>query len=169
MDDDPSRIRIRCSSPIERGFERRRRSIVCVAIRSWQTGGWHLARAQFARDLLPGLCVAADAVDIECVKLEASGLEPAVVAGPAVAIENRTQCSRAGRRCRWLLGDGICGYVAQREQQRACFDQPCRHGSPSHGRHSATRKSERKRAEVNEFTYVEAAFRRPSNGVCYAP
>ena len=88
--------------PIDRGFHRGREPVERDAVRAWRVGRRHHAGPHLARDLLPHLRVLAGARHRQPVEREAAGLQPRVVAGDAVAIDDGLRAG--GRRCGSRLG-----------------------------------------------------------------
>ena len=95
VDRNPSRIGPGRTRRVECGLERGGRGAVGGLIRPRPSRRWHLTRAKFARDFFPRLRGIADVRDIHLVEQQPGGLQPRVVAGDAVLIEDR---ARGGRR-----------------------------------------------------------------------
>ena len=100
MDDDATGIGVGGRRGVKGRFQRRGRAFVGVAVGPGKSRRRHLAGAQLARDALPGVCVATDTRHVEAIEHEAGGFQSLVVAGDAVAIENRPDF----RRCNFGLG-----------------------------------------------------------------
>ena len=82
---------------IELLFEVRRDAVVRGLIRSWRAGGRHGARPQFSDHLLPDNPVVRHVRDVGGVERETCRFQPLVVAGHAVAINNRARFRGRGR------------------------------------------------------------------------
>ena len=98
--DDPPRVGIRSGHAVESRLERGREGIDGGRRRSRPTLGRHLPGPQLAHDLLEDIGAAGHVPDIEPVEHEAAGLQPFVVAGDAVAVEDlpREGLRRLSRR-----------------------------------------------------------------------
>jgi hypothetical protein len=134
MDDDAAGIGMGERGGIECGFERGRGTFVGVAIGSRESWRRHLARAQFAGDAFPRVGFWTHLGHVEAIEHEAGGLESLVVAGNAVAIENRTD----GLDCRSFgLGEARRVWpgvpMAESGNQRSAANQPRGPGFQHHG------------------------------------
>jgi hypothetical protein len=94
-------VGLRFGCPIEGRFESGNHVTIRAIVRSWCAGGWHLACAELARNLLQRLRGVADTIDVEPVEDEAGGLEPGVMAGNAVRVDERARRKRIGGANTW--------------------------------------------------------------------
>ena len=134
---DPPRVRVGRRGVVERRFERAGEGVEGPRVGPRPPFRRHLPAAQLADHLLQGRGVAGDVAHVEAVEQQPGGPQPFVVAGHAVAVEQR-----AGRRLR-RLGDGPAaggggrrgnGQDAERRgqsgQTRPTRDPHLRHGRP---------------------------------------
>ena len=84
-----ARIRPRRVSAVELGLEPRRERLVGLRIRARAADGGHPPGAQLRSDLFPHLRALGDLLDVRRVQREPRGAESFVVAGDAVAVEDR--------------------------------------------------------------------------------
>ena len=131
---------------VERSLQRAAESVVGCRLRPGPAGRRHHAAAQLLDHRLPAVGGRADIADVERVERQPAGLQPLVVAGDAVAVEQR----RVGRpaasafvlRCRRARGgQPLGGRQAPRDGQRQrARDEP---KEPDHAPHQlrATWKS----------------------------
>ena len=74
---------------VNRRFEPGGKRLVGRRLWTRSTGRRHRARPQLPNDLFPGVRVSPDMIEVVGLEREASSLQPAVVAGDAVAVEHR--------------------------------------------------------------------------------
>ena len=85
---------------VELRFQVRGKAGVGLRVGPRASRGRHHPRAELADDLLPGLGVASDPRDVDRVEREPRDAQAVVVAGDAVAVEQRARCSAGCRRLR---------------------------------------------------------------------
>ena len=95
-------IRIGRAGAVEGRLQHGGRGAVGVPVRPRPTGRRHRPGAQLAHDLFPRFGVLAHVLDTHPVQRESGRPQPVVVAGYAVAIQDRPGLSRRGRRARFL-------------------------------------------------------------------
>ena len=87
----PARVGVDRRRGIERALDTPHESVVRGAVGTWHAGRWHQARAQLADNRLPGLRVATDTRDIQCLERRRHRAAAPLgigVTGQAVAGEN---------------------------------------------------------------------------------
>ena len=98
-DDRPPGIGPRVGRPVELRLEPGGEAVVGGRFGARPPGRRHLAGAELADHLLPGFRGLADVSDVDPIEIEPAGPQPLVVAGDAVAVEQRTlRIDRCGRR-----------------------------------------------------------------------
>src|SRR5262245_5990729 len=115
-------MRLRLGCAIERRFKSGNHVSIRSSVRSRCTGRRHFTRAELAGDFFQRFGGVAGAIDVDRLEHEAGRLEPGVMAGDAVLIEERAGRKRVGAnswsaRLRNLsLHDG--SHRRQRETER---------------------------------------------------
>ncbi len=89
-------IRVVGGDAVEGGLEHRGHGFVRGPVGTRSAGRGHCPGPQLAHDLLPRLGVFADLLDAQCVQRESGRPEAPVVAGHAVAIQDRPDLGRSG-------------------------------------------------------------------------
>ena len=124
-DDRPPGIGPRVGRPVELRLEPGGEAVVGGRFGARPPGRRHLAGAELADHLLPGFRGLADVSDVDPIEIEPAGPQPLVVAGDAVAVEQRT-LRIDGRGRRRLRVDRPRSEEAGRQNHA---DSACEHSS----------------------------------------
>ena len=127
----PARVRIRLRRGIERRLQPLEHRLTGLAGRLRPIGRRHGAGAQLLHHLFPRLGALGDVQRIDFLQGETRSLEPVVVAGHAVAVEQLTAVGRTGRHLGCRRRDGarrrrsrpLCGEFGGQTRRRR-QDQP---------------------------------------------
>ena len=126
-----ARIRVGGGRGVERRLEVRDHAAVVGGVGPGARPGRHRAGPQLADDLLPQLGMAGDVGDVDAFERQAAGLEPVVVTGDAVAVEQGLLVGRSlpsRRRCGPLRG-------RRGDRYQPCQQQARRRRRPAHRGH----------------------------------
>ena len=112
----PARVGRRGRDAVQAGLERRDERVERDLRRARKTGRRHEAAAHLLDDLLPQLALGAEVRGVNLIERQVAGLEPLVVTGNAVGVEERAAGGGAVRGRLWGGGSGL--QTVRREQAR---------------------------------------------------